>query len=453
MESKGFMADKIVKRDGIRRSVDFDVAVIGGGVAGFTAAVAAARMGAKTALVEDMGALGGIMTTGGNPEIGIFYAYYKQAIAGIGWELCRRLEKEGFADIPDFSKVDTREGCSQSNVKVNSAMAEVEMNNMCLEAGVKLFLHTKVIDANVENNRVISVLAAEKRGIIEIKANVFIDCTGDGDVAYLCGAEQLEPDVMQPGTFGYNFACRDDISKFDEKELRKDFEHDKTVGLIKHGDFWGEYHSTIKGFFSSGGRNCNHIVMDGSTADGMTKAEIDGRNAMSRMVKFMEKHADVSVYPPSSYVAPRETKRTLCDYVVTVSDFLTGKIFDDSVSYVYYNLDLHSASKDAEKTGRPFEIDEKNEKLPNGIVPTIPYRAMTVKGFENLLTAGRCISTERAVMGAARVKAACMAMGEAVGTAAVLCKDGCVRNIDMDLLKSTLKNNGAIVPDKSIFSV
>ena len=447
------MADKIVKRTSSKRTVKFDVAVIGGGVAGFTAAVAAARMGAKTALVEDMGALGGIMTTGGNPEIGIFYAYYKQAIAGIGWELCRRLEKEGFADIPDFAKVDTRKGCSESNVKVNSAMAEAEMNNMCLEAGVKLFLHTKVIDAKVENGKVISVIGAEKRGTIEFEADVFVDCTGDGDVAYLCGAEQLEPDIMQPGTFGYNFLCKDDISKFDEKELRNDFNHDRTVGLIKHGDFWGEYHSTIKGFLSSEGRNCNHIVMDGSTADGMTKAEIDGRNSMSRMVKFMERHANVEVFPPAAYVAPRETKRTLCDYVVTVSDFLTGKIFEDSISYVYYNLDLHSASENAKKTGRPFEMDEKNEKLPDGIVPTIPYRAMTVKGLDNLLTAGRCISTERAVMGAARVKSACMAMGEAAGTAAALCKDGCVRKIDMDLLKSTLKSNGAIVPDKSIFPV
>ena len=114
----------------INKIEKFDVVVVGGGVAGFCAAVAAGRQGKKTALIEDMGALGGIMTTGGNPQVGIFYAYYKQAIAGIGWELCKNLEKMGFADIPDFSVVDTRKGSEPSNVKVCMPMAEAEMNRM-----------------------------------------------------------------------------------------------------------------------------------------------------------------------------------------------------------------------------------------------------------------------------------------------------------------------------------
>ncbi|MBO7176022.1 MAG: FAD-dependent oxidoreductase, partial [Clostridia bacterium] len=136
----------------IEKNEHFDIVVIGGGVAGFCAAVAAGRMGKRVALIEDMGALGGIMTTGGNPQIGIFFAYYKQAIAGIGWELCKNLEAMGFADIPDFTTVDTRKGSEPSNVKVCMPMAEAEMNRMCKEAGVALFFHSKLIDVITENS-------------------------------------------------------------------------------------------------------------------------------------------------------------------------------------------------------------------------------------------------------------------------------------------------------------
>ncbi len=430
-------------------SKSFDVVVVGGGVAGFCAAVASARNGAKTALIEDLGALGGILTTGANPEIGIFYAYEKQAIAGIGWELCKRLEAKGFADIPDFSVVDTRKGCSPSNVKVNIAMAENEMNQMCLECGVTLFFHTKIVDGIVDGGRVKSIIVAQKGGLACIEAGVFIDCTGDGDVAYLCGAEQEKSDVLQPGTFGYAFKCNN-LDSLDEATLRAAFQERKEKGLIKEGDYWPEYHGTMKGFLREGGNNANHLEMDGSSAADITAAEIEGRAAMARMLEFASANADVSVYPPADYVSPRETRRTVCDYTITKEDYLTGKIFPDSLCYYYYNLDLHSTKKDGK---RPFELDEDDEKLPEGVVPTVPYSAMTVKGLSNLLTAGRCISAERIVMGALRVKAPCMAMGQAVGTAAALCRGAEVRNVDMTLLKSTLKNQGAIVPDKTLFSV
>ena len=144
----------------------FDVVVVGGGCAGFTAAVAAARNGAKTALIEDQGALGGIMTTGGNPQIGIFYAYHRPVIAGIGWELCKRLEAKGYATIPDFGKVDTRKGGTASNVQINRAMTEVEMNRMCREAGVSLFFHTKVEGGVVNAGQIEYIIAAEKRGLV-----------------------------------------------------------------------------------------------------------------------------------------------------------------------------------------------------------------------------------------------------------------------------------------------
>ena len=302
----------------------FDVVVIGGGVAGFCAAVAAGRQGKKTALIEDMGALGGIMTTGGNPQVGIFYAYYKQVIAGIGWELCKNLEKMGFADIPDFSTVDTRKGCEQSNVKVSMPMAEAEMNRMCREAGVQLFFHSKLVDVIAENGLVKYALIAEKGGLRFFAASVFVDCTGDGDLCALAGADYEMSETLQPGTLGYCFRCNN-VSELDRDTLQARFKEKSENGEILHGDHWPAYHAPIIGYFKAGGCNSNHIVMDSTTAKGMTEAEIEGREKMARMLRFAKEQADISIYATAAYAAPRESRRIVCDRKMTKDDFSDGK--------------------------------------------------------------------------------------------------------------------------------
>ena len=421
----------------------FDIVVIGGGVAGFCAAVAAGRNGKKVALIEDMGALGGIMTTGGNPQVGIFYAYYKQAIAGIGWELCKNLEAMGFADIPDFTAVDTRKGCEQSNVKVCMPMAEAEMNRMCIEAGVKLYFHSKLVDTIVENGSVKYAVIAEKGGLRCFSADVFIDCSGDGDLCALAGADYEKNDMLQPGTLGFHFRCNN-LDELNRDEIQARFKEKWEKGEILHGDHWPAYHAHIMGFFKAGGCNSNHIVMDSSTAEGMTQAEIEGREKMARMLKYAKENADISVFSTSAYAAPRESRRIVCDMQMSKEDFLTGRLYPDSVCYGYYNIDLHSY-----KENEPFEAAKR---LPDGVVPNVTYRAMCVKGFDNLLVAGRCASADRETMSALRVKSSCMAMGEVVGTAAALCKEGKIRSVDIELLKKTLKENGAIVPSRELYS-
>ena len=427
----------------IEQVEDFDVVVIGGGVAGFCAAVAAARQGKRTALIEDMGALGGIMTTGGNPQVGIFFAYYKQAIAGIGWELCKNLEAMGFAEIPDFSVVDTRKGSEPSNVKVSVPMAEAEMNRICAEAGVKLYFHSKLIDAVVENGAVKYAVVAEKGGLRCFAGEVFIDCTGDGDLSVLAGADYEKSETLQPGTLGYHFRCNN-LGELDRDELQAKFNARWEKGEILHGDHWPAYHAHIMGFFKAGGCNSNHIAMDASTAEGMTRAEIEGREKMARMLAYAKDTADITAYSTAAYAAPRESRRIVCDMQMTVEDFLTGRLYPDSVCYGYYNIDLHSYKKNA-------AFETPSGKLPEGVVPNVTYRALCVKGLDNLLVAGRCASADRETMSALRVKSSCMAMGEVAGTAAALCKDGKVRSVDIALLKKTLRENGAIVPDSALF--
>ena len=130
---------------------------------------------------------------------------------------------------------------------------------------------------------------------------------------------------------------------------------------------------------------------------------------------------------------------------VTTDDFLTGRLYPDSVCYGYYNIDLHSYKKNA-------AFETPSGRLPEGVVPNVTYRALCVKGLRNLLVAGRCASADRETMSALRVKASCMAMGEVAGTAAALAADGAVRSLDIALLKETLRENGAIVPDRALFA-
>ncbi len=427
-------------RKNIEREEKFDVVVIGGGVAGFTAAVAAARNGAKTALLEEGGALGGILTAGGNPQIGIFYAYYRPVIAGIGWELCKNLEKQGFARIPDFAHYDTRQGGIGSNVQISRAMAEAEMVEMCLAAGVKLCFHTKVADVIKEKDRVLAVVAADEEGLKLCFAKTFIDATGDGDVAVFAGASYQKSDVLQPGTFGYTFTFTGELPK--EEKLRADFQKRRESGEIEHGDFWPEYHAPIGNFFKEGGDNANHVVMDASSAESQSEAEVEGRRKMARMLRFASSETPITVYPPASYTAPRESRRIVGDYMLTKEDFLTGRLFEDSLSYGYYNIDLHTNVKGHALAG---------QSLPDGVVPAIPYRSLIVKGLENMLVAGRCASFDREVMSALRVKASCMGMGEVCGTAAALCENGEVRKVDLHRLKRTLTAAGAIVPSADLF--
>ena len=141
---------------------DFDVVVCGAGVAGFCAAVQAARAGAKTALVERYGMPGGVLTVGGNNEIGLFYRGSRPIIAGIGWELVKRLEADGWAAIPPFSEEYDH---SQQNVVVNGPMAAAAMDAMCQEAGVTLLYHHTLCDALTRDARVTEILVAAKGGL------------------------------------------------------------------------------------------------------------------------------------------------------------------------------------------------------------------------------------------------------------------------------------------------
>ena len=381
----------------------YDIIVCGAGSAGFCAAVAAVRMGAKTALVEKYNTPGGILTVLGNNSIDQFNNPFiqdkKMVITGIGWEFVLRLHKEGYARIPDMNA--PRENHEQYGVKVNPVAAAKIMDDMLLESGVELYYGQSVVDARTENGKIESILISTKSGLKELKAKVFIDCTGDGDLAAFAGAEFMADNgqgTFQPGTLRFYPAV------------------DAEDKILNYGD------------------NKNHVRLNTTDSDSITQSEIASRKMIFEQMK---NGARIMAVAPA--VAPREGRRIVGRSVMNVDDYYNGKVFEDSVCYSYWFVDIH-------REGQAAYI----KYITHDKTPTIRLSSMISKDIDNLMMAGRCVSSDRETNSSLRVKASCMAMGQAAGTAAAIAvREGVdAAQVPTDMVKQALDESGAIIPGK-----
>ncbi len=401
---------------GEMREKSYDVVVCGCGVAGFCAAVAAARIGARTAVTEKYYMPGGTLTVGGNCSVDQFNNPYKahnrQVIAGIGWELMQRLARQGFARIPDFDEPVRYP--QQYGVKVNPIAAAAVMDEMLLQAGVTIYYGQPTVDVTVQNSpegkKLHNIIIATKQGLCSLNAKVFIDATGDGDVSAWAGAQfeaGAQDGSFQPGTLRFYPS----FSPVDQEDY-----------VLDYGD------------------NRNHITnMDTTDSDKLTQANIVGRRLlMQQLLKNRKTGDEVPMMACAPEVAPREGRRIKGRSVMTQQDYVSGKLYPDSVCYSFWYVDIH-------RDGCPTY----HEYIVDGTTPAIRLSCMQVQGFSNLLTAGRCISADRGANSALRVKASCMAIGQAAGTAGALAAvnyGGLVAEVPINQVKEQLSAAGAIVP-------
>lgn len=429
----------------IRDIGHYDVLVVGGGPAGFTAAIAAARNGAKTALIEKYAMAGGALTIMGNGSIDEFINPHipgdRMVIKGIGWEFVRRLHAMGYADVPDFDAVyDTNQMYS---TKVNVVAAAKLLDDMLLEAGVDLYYMQPLVEVETEKEgdltRVTGAIITTKAGLGRITADFFVDATGDGDLSVWAGNDFEiggEDGSLQPGTLRYYLKG----TPTDEGLIRGNaaLAKERAEGRLFEQDLL--YNATFDSILFADGDNRNHVDINSADSDDRTRAEIDARRRLM-LVSDVIRKADtgVSIHAIAAETAPRESRRILGDGYMTTDDYLTCRQAPDAVCYTYWFIDIHD-QKDFTK----HHVYLKDEKTPS-----IPLSAMRPKSLSNVYVAGRCISGDRAAVSAIRVKASCMAMGEAVGTAAALgIKAGQknTREVDICLLRKTLSEQGAIVP-------
>lgn len=423
---------------------DYDVAVCGGGCAGFTAALQAARLGAETCVIEKSNMPGGVLTTGRNNEIALFNSGETPVVRGIGWEFVKRLEAEGYANIPEF-----KSGVPHWNqgVSVNIPMAAHVMETMWDEARVTPYYLTTLTDMIKEDIGWLLV-TADKGGLHGIRAKKVVDCTGDGDACFFAGAGYELGDEktgeLQPGTLGFFVNARG-VENLDLEKAKAIYKKSIEEGTMISGDIWPTGNTPVFALANKG-NNINHVNIGTDYQEKRSQIEKEGRKSVVRISRWLKDHipelgeAAFDITGVAGEVALRETRRIIGEARVTVEDYAGGRKYEDAVCQSYYPIDLHRHNAE---DGTLYNI-----YLDENTIPAIPYGALLPKGIKDWLMAGRCISGDRLAQSAYRVKASCMAMGQAAGAAAALSalKGIDTRDIDLKELKSVLQKFGAIVP-------
>lgn len=371
-----------------------DVLVVGGGTAGTIAAIQAARIGARTVLVERGSQLGGTATTGGVSFPGLFDAWGTQVIAGIGWGLVKQAVQLDDGVLPDFSKIPERHW--QNQVYVNPFVYALLAEEACVNAGVVIVYYEFPLTVEkVTDGWIVQCVGPGTRRRVLCKQ--IIDCTGGAGVVGMLGLRRLRENETQPGSLLYKLGGEYLVGR---KQLDQ---------LYVHG-------------------------ADSSTSTTLTKANMDGRRTLLKKLRGQKEKARLVHMQPET--AHRESYRILGETVISVDDYTSGRVFEDAVCYAFYPVDLHTSS------------GVKPKPLAKGTVPTVPLSALVPKGSRNILVAGRCVSSDRLANSGLRVQASCMAMGQAAGAAAALASLGNTTPLAVSLkdVRKMLREHGAIVP-------
>jgi len=375
-----------------------DVLVVGGGTAGTIAAIQAGRAGAKTLLLERNSQLGGTTTTGGVSFPGLFDAWGKQIIAGIGWELVRESVELDGGKLPDFSKMPQRHWMNQ--VRVNQFLYAILAEEKCEEAGVRIAYYEfpQDITKTATGWQVDCVGFGTKRRVL---CKQIIDCTGGAEVVGMLNLPRLREEETQPGSMLFK------LGKANSPGRPNGPGSGLLDSLYIHG-------------------------ADSSNSRTVTAANLTGRRAVLKKVREAKQRL-MHMQPEPGF---RDSYRIVGETMIMVDDYTSGRRFDDAVCNAFYPVDLHTKS------------GVKPKPLKPGTVPTIPLGALIPKGSRNLIVAGRCVSSDRLANSGLRVQASCMAMGQAAGVAAALAAVHGTTPLEVPLseIHKLLREHGAIIP-------
>lgn len=422
--------EKIIYSKTLEVRKDVDVLIAGGGCAGIAASIAAAYGGAKVLLLESQTALGGLGTLGLVPVFQTFDDGLKFLAGGVGKLIYERMKKRNILR-PDLTFV-----CEK---------AKILFEELLEEFGVEFVYCSTVIDVITENDVVKTAIVNSKKGTYGVNAKVFIDCTGDGDLSVMAGAGYFKGDEhggMMAGTL---------CSIWNNVDFTR-FVHAQQEGRIEEAYKNGVF--TVKdkhlpGMFDARNNlalgNLGHAFgVDGTDEESITKALISQRKSMQEYEEYYNDY--ISGFEKATLVATapmfgiRETRRIVGDYVLNVEDFKKRANFEDEIGRYCYAIDIHEITPSEEENEQFKKEYYQTYRYKEGESYGIPYRSIVVKGFKNLLVAGRCISCDRQMLGSIRVMPGCFITGQGAGAAASLAihYGNDVRAFDFELLKNEL---------------
>lgn len=424
----------------------YDVIVVGAGPAGCAAAVAAAKGGAKTLIVDAASALGGMSTNGLVPWWCGFSNGGAVCTNGFAKKLLE-LQQAGLSE----------ELRHQKKLSIDPEKLKRIYDTLLEEAGAESLLDTRLADAAASADGTVEyIVVSNKGGLSAYKAKVFVDATGDGDLAAWAGADFALGDEygeMQNATMCFV------LSNVNMEAYRKIQSHRPAV--FPNG---GKYPLIADDHCVTTvvGENCvafnagSLYGADGTDPRSVSETLTKGRRLVEQIVAAVrenlpEAYGNAVLVKTQSSLGIREGRRILGDYVLTREDYFARRTFPDDIARNCFHFDSHETARERELIAQGLFEEKSNLEVAYapGESHGIPYRCLIPKKLKNVLTAGRCISTERRVQASIRVMSNCLSTGEAAGSAAALAvrQGGEVRKVDIGELRGVLRANGAELPE------
>jgi len=436
---------------------EVDVLVVGGGPSGIGAAVGAAKTGASVMIVEALGSFGGMWTNSLVITLGGYNSWlrpYRRSVDGVMGEWLRMATAKGGAE-------DNRSWVLSSDPEIMKLTAD----ELLIKYGVKCLLHTWVADVITEGNAVRGVIVENVDGRSAIMAKNVVDCTGNGDVMARAGAEFRISDELQPMTLPFFLAevtpkgevgydeelvipmgpapgyLGNEMMPYTTRRRDMAIDNDTLNKAYQDGElpfFGGPWFGGLRVNYPW--VNTTRVYGSAVNAGELTEAEMEARRDAHQIVNFYRDHCagfeKCWIMNTAANIGIRETRRLVGEYTMTREDIVDNREFTDSVAMGVWPIDVHPPKG---------QNGAHNMYVP--LPYQIPYRALVPVKVDNLLVAGRCISTEREALGSIRVGATCGAIGHAAGVAAALsAQAGCVpRALDCETIQSELLHQDAII--------
>jgi hypothetical protein len=426
-----------------------DICILGGSCTGVFAAVRAARLGARTTIIEKQGHFGGVATITCTWHNLFDTVYKRQIISGLTEEVITRLQKRRAVNMiyDDPNK----------GFEFRPGDLKIVLDDMIVEAKTKPFLHTLFTAPVVRDGKLIGVIIENKSGRGVILAKHFVDATGDGDLCARLGLEQYRYESLLPPT---TCAFVDQWTKDLKVNLGEAVtKYGSNYGL-EQGFIWGSILPETDICMLAGTRIRN---VDCSNGTDLSNAEIEGRRQVKGIIDLLnDKHPElgIALHDFPSSIGIRDTRHIRCLYQLTEDDVLNGRRFDDAIANGSYRVDTHHQDKpgitfkylDGQmRYVRPGVPDEKGWwREKTDINPTfyqVPFRSLIPGSYPNLILAGRMLDADKTAFSAVRVMVNTNQMGEAAGTAAYLALSANqpITSIDARNVRSTLEKGGSII--------
>ncbi|RAV01702.1 FAD-dependent oxidoreductase [Paenibacillus sp. YN15] len=454
----------------------FDVAVIGGGIAGAMAAIASARCGASTLLVEQYGFMGGMLTAAGVGPMMTFHSRNTQVVQGITGELIDRLVAKGKSPGHIFDTT----GYTYTVTPFDAEGMKHELDLMLLESGGQALFHTMLAGVQTEGGRIRSIDVCNKAGLGRIEARVFVDASGDADLSAWAGVEFAkgrETDgASQPMTM--NMKVRNvDIARVkayirqhpeEFPRLEGDLDKIDRAPRLSIGGYVNTMHEAMELGELSGVRDDllffetnypGEVIVNTSRISGfdstdpwsLSLAEIEGRKHVRELEAFLKKRVagfeDAVLVSSGPSVGVRSSRQIKGLYTLTLEDLLACRTFPDTIAHGGYPVDIHPPKGEREEAFK--ERVKAIKHLKSGEIYSIPYRSLVNGRIANLVTVGRSISATFEAQGAIRVTPIAGAIGHGGGAAAALAAlhgyEAAL--VPAELLRAKLREQGAYLAD------